>query len=98
TTPAGVETAGRRLLGAEALLDSVGLGGATADLSWLDPWSPRGQTAAVVMRAVAPRLRLLVEDATEQVARARPRATRNLETLDAVELGARKIDFIGMKF
>ena len=48
--------------------------------------------------AVAPRLRLLAEDAIEQVARARPRATRNLETLDAVELGARKIDFIGMKF
>jgi len=97
-TTGAVDEAERRLLGAQALLDSVGLGGATDDLFWLDPWSPRGQTAAAVMRAVAPRLRSLAEDAIEQVARARPRATRNLETLDAIELGARKIDFMGMKF
>ena len=97
-TSGAVDEAERRVLAAHALLDSVGLGGATDDLFWLDPWSPRGQTAAEVMRAVAPRLRLLAEDAIELVARARPRATRNLETLDAVELGARKIDFIGMKF
>ena len=97
-TTGAVDQAERRLLSAHALLDSVGLGGATDDLFWLDPWSPRGQTAAAVMRAVAPRLRSLAEDAIELVARARPRATRNLETLDAIELGARKIDFVGMKF
>ena len=93
-----VDDAERRLLAAHALLDSAGLGGATDDLFWLDPWSPRGQSAAEVMRAVAPRLRLLAEEAIELVARARPRAARNIETLDALELGARKIDFIGMKF
>ena len=97
-TTGAVDEAERRLLAAHALLDSVGLGGATDDLFWLDPWSARGQTAAAVMRAVAPRLRLLAEDAIELVARARPHASRNIETLDAIELGARKIDFIGMKF
>jgi len=97
-TTGAVDNAERRLLAAHALLDSVGLGGATDDLFWLDPWSARGQGAAEVMRAVAPRLRLLAEDAIELVARARRHVARNAQTLDAIELGARKIDFIGMKF
>ena len=43
-------------------------------------------------------LRILAESALVFIAQAEPKATREHDALKALEIGARKIDFIGMKF
>jgi Flp pilus assembly CpaE family ATPase len=43
-------------------------------------------------------LRILAESALVFIAQAEPKVTRERDALKALEIGARKIDFIGMKF
>ncbi len=83
---------------AHALLDSAGLGDANDNLFWIDPWSPGGQLVAEKIRPVAYRLRILAESSLVLLDQVRPLIHRNLDALKAMELGARKMDFIGMKF
>ena len=97
-TTGAVDDAERKLAQAHALLDSVGVGGATDGLFWMDPWSPRGRQAAAKMQPVEHDVRLLAEQATALILRTRPHVARNAETLDAIELGARRIGFVAMKF
>ncbi len=97
-TTGAVDDAERKLAQAHALLDSVGVGGGSDGLFWMDPWSPRGRQAAAKMRPVEHDVRLLAEQATALVLRTRPYVDRNAATLDAIELGARRIGFIAMKF
>jgi hexosaminidase len=67
---------------------------------WLDPWSKEGQAKAAKLRVKIPASRLHAEHALELIAEARSEGTalRESAALDAMELGARRIDFIGMKF
>ena len=69
-------------------------------LFWIDPWSDEGKVASARVRPVARELRLLAEEAIELVIRARAAnpSLRQREALDALELGARRMDLIGMKF
>lgn len=97
-TTGAIDGAERALARAHALLDSVGVGGATDRLFWMDPWSPPGRQAAAQIRPVAHAVRLLAEQATALVLAARPHVLRNAETLDAIELGARRVGFIAQKF
>jgi len=97
-TTGGIDVAERKLAQAHALLDSVGGGGGTDDLFWMDPWSPRGRMAAAKIRPVLHDVRLLTEQATALILRVRPSVQRNPETLDAIELGARRIGFLAQKF
>ena len=98
-TAGHVETAERRLIAAHELLKANGLVDASDYLFWLDPWTREGQFTAAKIRPIARQLRLLAEDAIEHVARARAAgALREPDALDAIELGARRMDLIGMKF
>ena len=67
---------------------------------WLDPWSKAGQAKAASMRTKISAARLHAEQAIElieTVLSTQPHV-REREALQAMELGARRVDFIGMKF
>lgn len=67
---------------------------------WLDPWSPQGQAKGARMWSNIPSARLHAERAIElieTVLLTEPRIQERT-TLQAMELGARRVDFIGMKF
>jgi hypothetical protein len=82
-----------------ALLKQAGLEDAQDSLFWVDPWSPEGEKTAVKIRPVLSELRMRAEHAVALVAEARTAAKLdNQEALDALELGARRIDFVGLKF
>jgi hypothetical protein len=70
------------------------------DAFWLDPWSKEGIAKAAKMRAKIPAARLHAEKAIElieTVLQDEPHL-RERNALKAMELGARRIDFIGEKF
>ncbi|MDE3151350.1 MAG: glycoside hydrolase, partial [Gemmatimonadota bacterium] len=50
------------------------------------------------IRPVVRRMRILAESSLVLIDQARPFIDRNLDAVDAMALGARKIDFVGMKF
>ncbi len=93
-----IDSAERTLSSAHALLSKAGTGDASDYLFWLDPWSDEGKLVAQKIRPVTHDLRMLAESALVLVAQARPVAPRQHDALDAVSLGARRMDFIGMKF
>jgi len=67
---------------------------------WMDPWSPEGIAKGAKMRAKIPEARLHAEKAIELILLERA-VNPNLsekDALAAMELGARRIDFIGAKF
>lgn len=81
------------------LLHTTKIAENTDELYWIDPWSPEGQVVAKQMRPIVHDLRLRAEQAITAVAQAR--ASQNLrhqDALDALDFGARRLDFIGQKF
>jgi hypothetical protein len=93
-TTGRINDAQRELLAAEGLMD------VTNAAFWLDPWSPAGLAAGAKMRPAIPQARLHAERAIEliETALAAQPALRERSALQAMELGARRIDFIGLKF
>ena len=67
---------------------------------WVDPWSKDGLVRGARMRAKIPEGRRHAEKAIEliETALATDPSLRETDALKAMELGARRIDFIGMKF
>ena len=67
---------------------------------WIDPWSPSGQALNTKLRPKIHDARLHAERAIEllhEVRTANP-SLREPDAIAAMELGARRIDFIGLKF
>jgi len=93
-----IDQAQRKLSAAHALLSKAGVGDASDYLFWLDPWSDEGKLMAQRIRPVTHDLRILAESAMVYVAQADRPPVLEHDALDALALGARKIDFIGMKF
>jgi hexosaminidase len=97
-----IDDAQMKLSAAHALLAKAGLGDANDYLYWLDPFSPEGQINAQKIRGVSREFRVLAESAMVLAAQARQVAgksgLRETDALDALEMGARRMDFIGMKF
>jgi hypothetical protein len=86
------------LMHAHLILERAGLYAKNA-LFWEDPWSRAGQEDTLKILPVAHDLRLAAEDAIVLIQEAkRLDGIRNVDALDAMELGARKMDFIGQKF
>jgi hexosaminidase len=84
---------------------NAALGHAKADtdsdtLFWVDPWSKQGQALAPKLRAFNGELREHAERAILLLAQARTANPHLKEAaaLDAMDLGARRLDLIGMKF
>jgi hexosaminidase len=87
------------LMAAQTTLKDAGLGSATDNLFWVDPWSAEGQQLSAKLLPVAHALRVHAEQAIILIEQARGAiALREPDALDAMEMGARRIDFIGYKF
>jgi hypothetical protein len=99
-----IDQAQRELMAAHAAFKEADLHDARDVYFWVDPFSPEGERVAAKLRPFLSELRLHAERAITLIAEARiaakqeNRALENPETLDAMELGARRIDFVGLKF
>lgn len=94
-----ISQAQRELMGAHSALKKAGLDDAEDAYFWADPFSPAGQQVGAKIRPVSREMRLHAERAIALLAEARAAGKlENPEALDAMELGARRIDFIGLKF
>jgi hexosaminidase len=99
-----ISQAQRELMAAHATMKKADLGDANDAYFWIDPFSLEGQKVAAKLRPVLSEVRLHAERAITLLAEARAAARQehrelaNSEALDALELGARRIDFVGLKF
>jgi hypothetical protein len=95
-----INQAQQELMAAHATLKN---GFKTSDASdllfWIDPWSIDGQIYAPRIRPYLHDLRMHAEQAIILIEQARNTATlREQDALDAMELGSRRMDLIGLKF
>ncbi|HTX75348.1 MAG TPA: family 20 glycosylhydrolase [Terracidiphilus sp.] len=99
-----IDDAQRELMAAHMTLKKADLQDAEDSLYWVDPFSADGQAVAAKVRPALSDLRLHAERAITLVGQARAAAAAdhrelaNQEALDALELGARRIDATGLKF
>jgi hexosaminidase len=99
-----IDDAQKEMIAAQLVLKGAGLEDAEDSLYWVDPFSPHGQEVAAKIRSVLSELRLHAErvitlvDQARAAAAADHRDLANPEALDALELGARRIDAMGLKF
>jgi hypothetical protein len=72
----------------------------TDGLFWVDPWSKDGQVMADKMRPINSAIRLYAEHALIFIAQAKATEPylREPDAISAMEFGARRIDFLGLKF
>lgn len=95
-----INEAQKELMAAEEALAEAKLDLNSDSIFWLDPWSEQGKAASEKLLPVAPELRKHAERAIVllyQAQTANP-ALRNQDALVAMDLGARRLDLIGMKF
>lgn len=97
-TTGKIDEAQRKLIAAHATLQRAQVGDASNFLFWLDPWSEEGRVTAQRLLPVVRDVRLAAEDALVLLLEARRQQLREPEALDAIELGARRIDFLAAKF
>jgi hypothetical protein len=98
-TTGNVDAAERLLMAAHAALDKAGLGNGSNALFWQDPFSPEGLITAEKIRPATRDVRIAAESALVYIAQLRETGgTINADALDAMELGARRLDLLGMKF
>ena len=94
-----VSEAQQEIMAAHAVLRKVDLEDAEDRYFWADPYSSDGKEIAAKLMPVVSEYRLHVEKAITLLAQARAAGKlENQEALDAMELGARRMDFIGAKF
>jgi hypothetical protein len=79
-------------------LSNAKVGDASNYLFWLDPWTDEGRSMAQRIRPYTHDLRILAESTLVFLAQADPKITRERDAIEAMKLGARRMDFIGMKF
>ena len=99
-TNAGINTAEKELMAATEDLENAKTGMTSDQVFWLDPWTAEGQAVSARILSVASDLRLHAEHAILLLAQAR-HDNPNLaepDALTAMDLGARRLDFIGLKF
>jgi hypothetical protein len=99
--PSGnISEAEKELIAAKDALGDTGISMSSDTLFWLDPWSAEGQDASVKLLPHTHDLRLHAERAIVLLAQVR-QDNPNLaepDALAAMDLGARRLDLIGMKF
>jgi hypothetical protein len=95
-----INTAEKELMAAQEALGSTKSGFNSDGLFWLDPWSPQGQQVSAKLLPVATDLRLHAERAIVLLAQVRQGNPdlKERDALTAMDLGARRLDLIGMKF
>ncbi len=98
-TTGHIDAAERLLMAAHATLRQAGLGEGSDALFWRDPFSADGLVTAPRIRPYSRALRIAAESALVHLAQLRAAGNvRSTDVIDAMELGARRLDLIGMKF
>lgn len=99
-TSGQINQAQKELIAAHDALARANTGMTSDTLFWLDPWSAQGQEASARVLPVVAEMRLHAEQAIVLVAKAREAnpALRESDALTAMDLGARRMDLIGLKF
>jgi hypothetical protein len=95
-----INDAEKELMAATEALTSAKTHMNSDELFWLDPWSAQGQDVSAKLLPQVHDLRLHAERAIVLLAEVRAGNPRLLQTdaLTAMDLGARRLDFIGLKF
>ncbi|TCK70233.1 family 20 glycosylhydrolase [Acidipila rosea] len=94
-----INQAQQLMINAHLTLAKAGLEDGRDLLFWVDPWSKDGQRIADKIRPVIPQVRLDAERAITLLAQARHGTDlRQQDALAALELGARRMDFLAFKF
>ncbi|MGD0479163.1 MAG: beta-N-acetylhexosaminidase [Terracidiphilus sp.] len=95
-----INEAEKELMAATEALGSAKAHMSSDEIFWLDPWSTQGQEVSLKLLPQAHDLRLHAERAIVLLAEVRAGNPRLLQTdaLTAMDLGARRLDFIGLKF
>ena len=99
--PSGkIDTAEKELMAAEEAIANSKPGISSDTLFWLDPWSPEGQQIAAKLAPNLQDLRVHAEKAIVLLDQVRQENPGILEpdAIAAMDLGARRLDLIGMKF
>jgi hypothetical protein len=98
-TTGRIDEAQRKLAAAHQRLRDAGIGEASNYAFWLDPWSEEGVLMARQVLPAARDVRVLAESALVLIAQARRVAPlRHPDAIDAMDLGARRIDWLAAKF
>lgn len=98
-TSGRIDAAHRHLDAAQLALQESRAGDASSYLFFVDPYTDEGVLDLIRLRPVLSRVRIHAESALVLIAQARAqRHLRELDALAAMELGARRIDWIGAKF
>ena len=99
-TSAKINEAEKELMAATEELATAQTGMTTNQVFWVDPWTAEGQAVSAKVLPVAPDLRLHAERAIELLGDAHRDNPKLAEpdSLSAMDLGARRLDFIGLKF
>jgi hexosaminidase len=99
-TNASINAAEKELMAATEDLTSVQTGMTTDQVFWLDPWTAEGQAVSAKVLPVAADLRLHAERVIVLLDDARRNNPKLAEpdAIAAMDLGARRLDFIGLKF
>jgi hypothetical protein len=95
-----IDQAEKELMEAHEALGRSQPGTTSDNIFWLDPWSAEGREASAKILPVAADLRIHAERAVVLIAQARaanPRL-REVDALTAMDMGARRLDLIGLKF
>ena len=99
--PSGkINTAEKELMAAEEAIANAKPNMTSDELFWLDPWSAEGQEVSAKLLPMAQDLRVHAEQAIVLLDQARQENPGLLEpdALTAMDLGARRLDLIGLKF
>lgn len=98
-TLGAIDRAQQHLMAAHEVMVRSRAGEAQSYLFFLDPWSEEGVIETIRLRPYIAEVRVHAERALVEIARARTQKhLRELSAVDAMELGARRIDWMGMKF
>lgn len=95
-----INAAEKELMAAEEAIANAGVHTTSDQLFWVDPWSAQGQALSARLLPTVHDLRVHAEQAIVLLDQARQQdpALREPDALDAMDLGARRLDFIGLKF
>jgi hexosaminidase len=98
-----INEAQQELMAAHRLIQSLQIDAypddASDSLFWVDPWSPEGQSLSKRLLPILHKVRIHAENAITLVREAKRAAPlRETDALDAIELGAYRLDTIGLKF
>jgi hexosaminidase len=94
-----IDEAQRELISIYQMLHEAKVRESTDQIFWADPWTPEGQAMAAELRPLLAPMRLHAERAITLLSQARASGDlRESDTVYAIEVGARRLDFIGQKF